>query len=126
KQSIYRFRDADVSLFYRAEGEGINAVALDPLRLTANFRSAPGLVDWFNATFAPIMGDQSDPLAGQVPYGHSTAEAEGEGSAEVRLFAEHDQETEALIAHIKKLAGDDPEASIALLVRSRNHLGTII
>ena len=125
-QSIYRFRDADVSLFYRAEVEGINAVALDPLRLTANFRSAPGLVDWFNATFAPIMGDQSDPLAGRVPYGHSTAEAEGEGSAEVRLFAEHDKETKALIAHIKKLAGDDPGASIALLVRSRNHLGTII
>ena len=125
-QSIYRFRDADVGLFYRAEGEGINAVALDRLQLTANFRSAPRLVDWFNATFAPIMGDQSDPLAGRVPYGRSTAEAEGQGGAEVRLFAEHSQEIEALIAHIKKLASDDPEASIALLVRSRNHLGTII
>ncbi len=125
-QSIYRFRDADVGRFYRAEGEGINAVALDPLRLTANFRSAPGLVDWFNATFAPIMGSQSDQLAGRVPYGHSTAEAEGKGGAEVRLFAEHSQEIKALIAHIKKLFGDDSEASIALLVRSRNHLGTII
>ena len=86
-QSIYRFRDADVSLFYRAEDAGINAVALEALRLTANFRSAPALVDWFNATFAPIMGSQSDQLAGRVPYGQSTAEAEGEGGAEVRLFA---------------------------------------
>ena len=125
-QSIYRFRDADVSRFYRAAAEGINAVTPEPLRLTANFRSAPGLVDWFNATFAPIMGDQSDQLAGRVPYGHSTAEADGEGGAAVQLFAEHGQEIETLIAHIKKLSGDDPEASIALLVRSRNQLGTII
>ena len=133
-QSIYRFRDADVSRFYRAEDEGINGVALDSLRLTANFRSAPELVAWFNTTFAPIMGDQSDPLAGQVPYGRSTAESAAacatkggeEGGAEVRLFAEQKQEVEAIIAHIKTLAKDDPKASIALLVRSRKHLDEII
>ena len=125
-QSIYRFRDADVGLFYRAEAEGINAVPLKALRLTANFRSAPGLVAWFNQTFAQLMGGQTDRLAGQVPYGTSTAEAQGEGGAEVRLFEKHTQETGALVARIKALASDDPGSSIALLVRSRNHLPEIL
>lgn len=125
-QSIYRFRDADVGLFYRAEAEGINSVSLKPLRLTANFRSAPGLVGWFNHTFADLMGRQTDRLAGQVPYGASSAEAQGEGGAEVRLFEEHANEIGALVARIETLADTDPDSSIALLVRSRNHLPEIL
>ena len=101
-------------------------MALDPLRLTANFRSAPGLVAWFNQTFASIMGSHADRLTGRVPYGESTAEATGEGGAEVRLFEEPVQEIGALIARIQALARDDPDGSIALLVRSRNHLPPIL
>ena len=125
-QSIYRFRDADVGLFSRAADEGISGMALEPLRLTANFRSAPGLVDWFNRTFALVMGRDADRLTGQVPYGASTAEATGEGGAEAQLFEEPAQEVEALIARIQTLARDDPDSSIALLVRSRNHLPQIL
>ena len=125
-QSIYRFRDADVGLFSRAADEGINGMPLEPLRLTANFRSAPRLVDWFNQTFASIMGQRADRLTGQVPYGESTAEATGEGAAEVRLFEEPAQEIKALVARIQALADDDPDGSIALLVRSRNHLPPIL
>ena len=125
-QSIYRFRDADVGLFYRAAAEGINSVRLKPLRLTANFRSAPGLVDWFNRTFALIMGHQMDRLAGRVPYGESTAEAPGEGGAEVRLFDDHAEEIEALVARIQALACADPDSSIGLLVRGRNQLPQIL
>ena len=125
-QSIYRFRDADVGLFYRAAAEGMNSVPLKPLRLTANFRSAPGLVDWFNQTFAQLMGRQTDRLAGQVPYGESTAETQVEGGAEVQLFDDQAKEIRALVARIEMLAHTDPDSSIALLVRSRNHLPEVL
>jgi len=48
KQSIYRFRGADVSQFDR-----LHARASEPgrLRLTLNFRSQPGVVNFVNAVF---------------------------------------------------------------------------
>ncbi len=50
-QSIYRFRQADVSLFLKARLEGIGAIRLEPLTLSVNFRSRPEIVEWVNRTF---------------------------------------------------------------------------
>ena len=72
-QSIYRFRDADVTLFDRAQSESINQVVLNSLELIANFRSTPRLVEWVNRVFAVVMGKRTDPQAGQVPYSPSQA-----------------------------------------------------
>ncbi len=44
-QSIYRFRDADMSLFLLAKQRGIGAVRLRSLTLQRNFRSAPAIVE---------------------------------------------------------------------------------
>ncbi len=57
KQSIYRFRGADVSVFRslaKELGSSSGALSLD-----WNYRSAPGLVDFFNAVFPIVMGDAS-------------------------------------------------------------------
>ncbi|MDE2893547.1 MAG: UvrD-helicase domain-containing protein [Chloroflexota bacterium] len=51
KQSIYRFRRADIRQFNevkRREQTGLT-------RLTQNFRSAPGVTQFVNAVFAPLM-----------------------------------------------------------------------
>ena len=59
KQSIYRFRRADIATFLRAaerfgpEGGGV-------VELTANFRTVSPIIDWVNHTFAALMGEGDD------------------------------------------------------------------
>jgi len=75
-QSIYFFRDADVELFLRVRDLGIElpggeALALQPVSLTANFRTVSPLVDYLNAAFAKVFrGDIS------VPFSPAQAERE--------------------------------------------------
>jgi ATP-dependent exoDNAse (exonuclease V) beta subunit len=61
-QSIYFFRDADAELFPRVKALGLEIPENEPLRLdfvplTANFRTAPPLVEWLNGAFARIFAD---------------------------------------------------------------------
>jgi ATP-dependent exoDNAse (exonuclease V) beta subunit len=56
KQSIYLFRQAQVERFLRTFSERrLGDLPLEPLRLTANFRSQAALVHSFNETFAQIF-----------------------------------------------------------------------
>lgn len=56
KQSIYLFRQARVERFLRTFSERrLGDLPLEPLRLTANFRSQAALVHSFNETFAQIF-----------------------------------------------------------------------
>jgi ATP-dependent exoDNAse (exonuclease V) beta subunit len=62
KQSIYRFRRADISTFLRAarrfgnEGNGT-------VELSANFRTVKPIVDWVNDVFDTLMSEPSDVTA---------------------------------------------------------------
>ncbi len=57
-QSIYRFREAEVSLFLQCwKKEQLGSVRLNPVRLTTNFRSTPEIIEWTQAIFGPIMGE---------------------------------------------------------------------
>ncbi|HEU5152168.1 MAG TPA: UvrD-helicase domain-containing protein [Iamia sp.] len=69
KQSIYRFRRADIGVFLDAQ----RLLAADggALTLTANFRTVPGVTDWVNTTFAALMGEPPDeelPLTPRPDY----------------------------------------------------------
>jgi ATP-dependent exoDNAse (exonuclease V) beta subunit len=55
KQSIYRFRRADMALFLAAR-ETVG----QPLALTTNFRSAPGIIRWVNAVFGRLIRHEAD------------------------------------------------------------------
>ncbi|MFA9446567.1 UvrD-helicase domain-containing protein [Egicoccus sp. AB-alg6-2] len=52
KQSIYRFRRADIGLFLAARERFAGD---EPVRLTTNFRSAPGLLAWVNHVFGRLI-----------------------------------------------------------------------
>ena len=53
KQSIYRFRRADIQQFNDVKRKQLDGLT----RLTQNFRSTPGVTEFVNAVFQPMMGD---------------------------------------------------------------------
>jgi ATP-dependent exoDNAse (exonuclease V) beta subunit len=126
-QSIYRFRQADVSLFLKARLEGIGSTRLEPLALSVNFRSRPELVEWVNATFASILPAEDDLESGAVAFSKSSAGEykeykEDEEYIGVHGFLDPRDETERVIELVK--AGS--EAKVAVLVRARSHLAAIV
>jgi ATP-dependent exoDNAse (exonuclease V) beta subunit len=67
KQSIYRFRRADVGI-YREVCERLVACGATPITLTTSFRSVPGIQAFVNAAFTPVMtGDAATLQASYVP-----------------------------------------------------------
>jgi len=60
KQSIYRFRGADVTVFRRVRAD-IAAVGGRHVPLDLTFRAHAPLVALFNGLLAPILGQQDDP-----------------------------------------------------------------
>jgi len=70
KQSIYRFRRADVAMYDRVRGVVARRDHLEA-RLSANFRSVAPLIQWFNDRFARVLGVSPDgrpfdPMTGRV------------------------------------------------------------
>ena len=57
KQSIYRFRGADVSVFNSLKREVVDKMGGDYLSLSANYRSEPKLVDHFNSIFSSVFAN---------------------------------------------------------------------
>ena len=133
-QSIYRFRNAEVARFLAARRDGIGHVRLEPLLLRRNFRSRAGLVDWFNRNFPAILAPADDPALGAVSYSAAVAAAgdgpDGRDDGPVRVWpvygADSVAEAETGLRAIEALLRDHPGDSIAILVRSRTHLRTLL
>ncbi len=127
-QSIYRFRNAEVGLFLRAQQQGIGSVSLEPLTLTMNFRSQENLVQWFNTTFQAIFPVSSDIPTGRVPYTPAVAAraAIEDGNAHFYPTSSNENEADQIIDTILKIKKTNSTDSIAILVRSRSQLSEII
>jgi ATP-dependent exoDNAse (exonuclease V) beta subunit len=122
-QSIYRFRQADVSLFLKARLEGIGAIQLEALVLSLNFRSRPEIVEWVNRTFEVILPVSDDVESGAVAYSPSVPGSDGvDARIGVHAFVEKRDEADRVIELIRA-HGD---GSVAVLVRSRTHLIEIV
>jgi ATP-dependent helicase/nuclease subunit A len=65
KQSIYRFRRADVGV-YRDVCARLERCGATPVKLTTSFRSVPQIQSCINAAFAPVMTD--DAMTLQADY----------------------------------------------------------
>ncbi len=127
-QSIYRFRQAEVGLFFRAKEQGIGPLRLNFLQLQCNFRSTQPLVQWVNQHFANIFPKQSDMQSGAVSFHPSSSmKPSHEHQAVIaQQFKTKRQEADWLIATIQQELKNHPEHSLAILVRSRTHLTEII
>jgi ATP-dependent exoDNAse (exonuclease V) beta subunit len=129
-QSIYRFREADVGLFLKTARDGIGAVDLEPLCLTANFRSQAGLVEWFNQTFPKLFPTTGDMLVGAVPYARADAvqcKLSSDAVSHRYFLGRNDkEEAERVLELVQDSLKHDPDGTIAVLVRSRTHLIEVI
>ena len=122
-QSIYRFRQADVSLFLKARLQGIGRIRLEPLTLSVNFRSRPGIVEWVNRTFQSILPASDDLDSGAVAYSASVPGTDGT-DAVIGVHAVQDGAQEAV--RMMELLSAEGAGSVAVLVRSRAHLIEIV
>ena len=122
-QSIYRFRDADVAVFFHVQQNGVGPVQLESLVLSVNFRAAPGVVSWINNTFAGVFPEHWNSESGAVPYSPSNAHLDGSGGVTLHPMCDAAREDEAnLVADIAARAiAKDSEHRVAILVRSKSH-----
>ncbi len=142
-QSIYSFREAEVGLFLRAWEAGLGPhLPLERVRLTANFRSDPGIVSWVNRTFPDVFPEESDPSTGAVAYSPAEAmdpdvAADDAPAVESMVAAEAVRvhpvigadETEAaarVAACVREEQSRFPDGRLAILVRTRSHLKRIL
>lgn len=143
-QSIYRFRDAKVSLFLRVVQHGLGQVKPKFRKLQVNFRSDQVIIDWVNSQFSLLMPDQSDLNLSAVSYSASTAFHPKTLQSQVKILVTEDEEGYQAEAHAvvklveqhladNKSQAEENQASqhkelktLAILARKRSHLVEII
>jgi ATP-dependent exoDNAse (exonuclease V) beta subunit len=68
KQSIYRFRRADIEIYEDARGRIAGAGGVTNQSLTQNFRTVPSIVSWINDLFRFLIPDSAAPAPYQPAY----------------------------------------------------------
>ncbi len=143
KQSIYRFRGADVSVFRQiadlvmGDAGPLHAGPLrtEPLRFAENFRSAPGILEVVNGIFERYMGPPApDRPAYEVPFGPGDVlvpKRDGVAGPAVEVISLPVNETrevgtlremEAVVRRIGRLRTEGVRAGdVAVLMRTLKH-----
>lgn len=141
KQSIYRFRGADIEAYRRAVAR-VEACGGLELRLTASFRSPPEVIVPINRIFAPLIGPVGDGddiyEPHYIPIESARGPADGGGprveiwtiDAEGTVDTRRRAEAEAIAAWIADRAGDGAGSGkachygeVALLLRALTNAG---
>ncbi len=135
-QSIYRFRQADVSLFMQVKKAGLGEKKCEFLSLTSNFRTETSLINFINNACESFFPKESIPELGAVNYAKADpvitdtqnqhvfmhkCELDSKNSGNISL-----KQTNKIISHIKIINKTHKSNKIAILVRSRAHLSDII
>jgi ATP-dependent exoDNAse (exonuclease V) beta subunit len=133
KQSVYKFRDANVSNFLSARKLGIGDISLEPVYLTENFRSHTSVIEWNNRVYGPAFPSEENIARSEVTFSPSTVPAntpEGEDIS-IRGFAGEPvavaySEAQYMASKIQETQARHPADSIAILVRNRSHLRQVL
>ena len=127
-QSIYRFRQAEVGLFFKAKQQGIGQIRLTPLVLSCNFRATSTLVDWVNQHFKNIFSKIDDIESGAVAYCHAVAVHNTKLNTQIIAYAYENKEQEAqgVAAIVQAELAVNSYEQIAILVRTRAQLTAIV
>lgn len=106
KQSIYRFRRADLGVYHEAR----ECLGLEPVALTENFRSVPAILDVVNPVFEHLLTERTGVQAAHVRL---EAHREPLPSAQVATIgAGHD----ALMSDIREQEAADVAAVVRQIV----------
>jgi ATP-dependent exoDNAse (exonuclease V) beta subunit len=126
-QSIYRFRQAQVGLFLRAQEQGIAGVRLSSLSLQMNFRSSGEFIHWLNQHAPQCFAEEDDSTLGAITYAPSASIHEQKDTQCVYAYTTEDaqQQAEQVVQTLQQLQNDETIESIAVLVRARSHLSEI-
>ncbi|MEO5898581.1 MAG: UvrD-helicase domain-containing protein, partial [Ilumatobacteraceae bacterium] len=91
KQSIYRFRRADIAQFMSAR----RSTGADTATLSANFRSTPAVIDWVNHTMGRLITAEEDVQPAYEPLDVCRSAGVHRGSVTVLGQDAHDDEPDA-------------------------------
>jgi len=100
KQSIYRFRGADVSVFKRLSAELKNSPQSSDqskLEISTNYRSEPELIDFFNQLFPGVFGNPTEDYEAAYTEAKPNPVRNRSGAIPVELFinySESDEDTQ--------------------------------
>ncbi|WP_218813420.1 UvrD-helicase domain-containing protein [Rickettsiella endosymbiont of Dermanyssus gallinae] len=129
-QSIYRFRKAEVGLFLQAKQNGIGNIPLQSLTLSVNFRSNPDIVTWINDCFSQILPKEENINQGAITFAPAIASQSQSNEKAVGMYWMNNKdallEANQVIAIIQEIQQKNPQDSIAILVRARTHLESLL
>lgn len=143
-QSIYKFRKADVGLFLKVRDKGLGDIQLTSLNLYRNNRSHQEVVTWCNEVFPDVFSKKDDHHRGAVEFKSAQATKGPHPQARIQWHPVIDtrsnsddgeddaggpaDEREALevIRVVRQAQAEDPQGTIAILVRARSHLETLV
>ncbi len=117
KQSIYRFRRADIAVYAQTE----EVLVDETTRLTTNFRSVPGILAWVNHLFATEMGEgtpgvQPAYVALDAAREPGPAPDDGEPEPPPVTVLGHPHPRETKIQQIREIEGRDVAAVVCRAV----------
>ena len=116
-QSIYRFRQAEVKLFYQAQREGFCGVHLENLYLQRNYRSGIDIVKTLNTIFSAVM----TPHLNRFYPAQAVRDMANSGCFWHEVDAELSQ-AQVICQQVQQLQSTHPDLSKCILVRSRSQL----
>jgi ATP-dependent helicase/nuclease subunit A len=119
KQSIYRFRRADIAMFLRAKDHLVGGSEA----LTRNFRTVRPVVDWVNATFSTVIVEEEDSQPAYLPLDAHRTEAPPTGPPVAFFGTDHGTGPGTGADALREAEADDVVAVVTRAMRQAWSVG---